>query len=254
MIDIHCHLLPGVDDGPATEDESLALARACVADGIRHVVATPHVFPGRFHNDRHSIAAASEAFAARLAEHGIPLGLSYGGEVRFSVELLDLLHEDRIPFLGECAGLRTMLLELPDALMPVGAPSLARHLVTLGVLPVLVHPERNKAIMEKPERAARLVDAGCCLQITAASIVGQFGPRVLAATDFLLREGWVSAVASDAHNLKGRPPRMREASAALTERFGARLAQELCVSGPARLCGRRLAVGQAAALTPSVPG
>lgn len=244
MIDIHCHLLPGIDDGPETAEQALALARACVADGIRHVVATPHVFPGRFDNLRSSIEQEFSLFQALLAVHHIELGLSFAGEVRLCAEVLDLLAQEQIPFLGRCAGHHTLLLELPDAQIPLGAVNLVKHLVgSMGVRPVLVHPERNKAVMEKPERMGVFVDAGCYLQITAASLLGHFGPRVLAATDFLLKAGWVSAVASDAHNLQGRPPRMREARAVLERRFGAELAEELSLRGPARLCGISPAAG-----------
>ncbi len=239
MIDIHCHVLPGIDDGPATVDEALELARACVADGIRHTVATPHVFPGRYENRRAGIARAAEVFRELLDLHRIPLSLSFAGEVRLGAEVIDLVAQDQIPFLGECEGYRVMLLELPDAQIPLGALNLVRHLIAEGVRPVLVHPERNKAIMDSPERVLPFVDAGCFLQITAASVAGQFGARVLEATDYLLDERLVTAVASDAHNLKGRPPRMREARSLLTERYGAELAEALCVSGPAQLCGMR---------------
>lgn len=237
MIDIHCHLLPGVDDGPKTTDEALDLARASVADGIRHAVLTPHIFPGRFENRRAGIAHAAEVFRELLVLHRIPLSVSFSGEVRLSSEVIDLVAQDQIPYLGESDGYRNMLLELPDSQIPLGSLNLVRHLLGQGVKPVIVHPERNKAIMEKPERAAQFVDAGCVLQITAASVVGQFGPKVLATTEFLLAEGWVSALASDAHNLAGRPPRMSEARAALAQQYGSAFAEGLCVSGPAHLCG-----------------
>lgn len=239
MIDIHCHILPGIDDGPRSVDEALDLARACVADGIRHTVATPHVFAGRYDNRRSGIARAAEVFRELLDLHRIPLALSFAGEVRLGAEVIDLLAQDQIPFLGECEGFRIMLLELPDAQIPLGALNLVRHLLSEGVRPVLVHPERNKAIMEMPERVLPFVDAGCYLQVTAASVTGQFGPRVLETTDYLLEERLVTVVASDAHNLSGRPPRMSEAHRILSGRFGEALANELCVSGPARLCGMR---------------
>ncbi len=239
MIDIHCHILPGIDDGPKTADEALELARACVADGIRHTVATPHVFAGRYDNRRSGIARAAEVFRELLDLHRIPLALSFAGEVRLGAEVIDLLAQDQIPFLGECDGARIMLLELPDAQIPLGALNLVRHLLSEGVRPVLVHPERNKAIMEMPERVLPFVDAGCFLQITAASVTGQFGPRVLETTEYLLDEQLVTVVASDAHNLSGRPPRMSEARRILAERHGEAFAEALCVTGPARLCGMR---------------
>lgn len=237
MIDIHCHVLPGIDDGPATKAEALALAQACVADGIRHVVATPHVFPGRFNNNRANISQQCMKFRQVLVAEGIDLELSFAGEVRLSHEVIDMVQRGEIPFLGTVGGWRTMLLELPDAQIPLGSVNLVRHLAGLGIRPILVHPERNKAIMDKPERVEAFVDEGCYLQITAASVAGQFGPRVCAAVDFMLEREWVNAVASDAHNLVGRPPRMTEARKMLEQRFGKVYADELTYFGPARLCG-----------------
>jgi protein-tyrosine phosphatase len=237
MIDIHCHLLPGIDDGAQTLEEALALAQAAVADGISHAVLTPHVFLGRFNNLRSSIEVEFLRFAAFLKVKNVPLQLSFAGEVRLDAEIISLVQRNEIPFLGECRGYRTMLLELPDAQIPLGSITLVRHLMALGIRPVIAHPERNKAVMEKPERIGQFVDAGCFLQITAGSLLGQFGPRVGAATDFLLNEGWVTAVASDAHNLEGRRHRMREAWIVLERRFDSEMALDLMRTGPAALCG-----------------
>jgi len=151
--------------------------------------------------------------------------------------VLGLVARGEIPFLGECEGFRTILLELPDAQIPLGSMTLVRHLLAQGIRPVIAHPERNKVVMEKPERMEPFIEAGCALQLTAGSLLGQFGPRVGAATDFLLNEGWVSAVASDAHNMEGRRHRMREACVVLERRFGFRVAERLLRTGPAALCG-----------------
>lgn len=243
MIDIHCHLLPGIDDGPQTLEEALTLARAAVADGISHAVLTPHVFPGRFNNLRSSIELEFQRFEAFLRVKQVPLKLSFAGEVRLDGEVPGLALRGEIPFLGECEGFRTMLLELPDAQIPLGAMTLVRHLLSQGIRPVIAHPERNKAVMERPERMGAFIDAGCALQLTAGSLLGQFGSRAGAAADFLLNEGWVSAVASDAHNMLGRRHRMREACVVLERRFGLRTAESLLRSGPAALCGITLEAG-----------
>lgn len=243
MIDIHCHLLPGIDDGPQNIDDALALARAAVADGVSHAVVTPHVFPGRFNNVRSSIEFEHQRFASLLKVKKIPLKLSFSGEVRLDGSLLEMLERDEIPFLGQCGAYRTILLELPDSQIPLGTMALMRHLVAQGIRPVIAHPERNKAVMETPERAEQFIDAGCFLQITAGSLLGQFGPRVGAAADFLLGKAWVSAVASDAHNLDGRRHRMSEACVVLEQRFGRDTALSLLRLGPAALCGIELGAG-----------
>lgn len=237
MIDIHCHLLPGIDDGPATLEAALALAKALVDDGVTHVVATPHVFPGRFENRRSSIEDDFERFAETLRETGLPLALTWAGEVRLTPEVIDLLARDELPFVGQVGRQRTLLLEMPDGQIPLGSDRLVRHLLAQGVRPILVHPERNRAVMERPDRLEPFIDMGCYLQLTAGSLVGDFGAKAQATSQALLALGWVQAVASDAHNLGGRRPRMGAAAAWLHKHHGAALAHRLTVTGPAALCG-----------------
>ena len=237
MIDIHSHLLPGIDDGARTMDEALDLARACVDDGIRHLVLTPHIYPGLYDNERGGIAAVFEGFRRALAEAEIELAVSFAGEVRLSPEVMPLIEDGRVPFLGECEGYRTMLLEFPDGQIPVGAQGFVAWLLAQRIRPVIVHPERNKAVMEHPDKMRTFVDAGCYLQVTAGSLVGQFGSRAQAAAEDLLDKGWVEAIASDSHNLRSRRPMMREARNALLRRYDRATALRLTQSGPAALCG-----------------
>ncbi len=236
MIDIHCHLLPSIDDGPPTVEAALALAQACVDDGITHTVLTPHVFPGRFENWRTSIAEEHARFAELLRATGLALQVSWAGEVRLTPEVLELLARDELPFLGTVGGYRTLLLEMPDGQVPLGALNFVRRLLAAKVRPVVVHPERNRGVMEKPERLRPFIDEGCYVQLTAGSLVGQFGARAQAVAADLVTRGWVHAVASDAHNTSGRRPRMRDAAQWLTQHHGERLARQLTVLGPAGLC------------------
>jgi protein-tyrosine phosphatase len=236
VIDIHCHLLPGIDDGPITVEAALSLARACVDDGITQVVVTPHVFPGRFENWRSSIAEEHARFAALLRDAGINLKLAWAGEVRLTPEVLDLLARDELPFLGQVGGYRTLLLEMPDGQVPLGAMTFVRRLLSAKVRPVIVHPERNRGVMEKPERLREFIDEGCYVQVTAGSLVGQFGARAQTLAAELVTRGWVHAVASDAHNTAGRRPRMRDAAQWLTQHHGEQLARQLTLLGPAGLC------------------
>ena len=238
MIDIHCHLLPGIDDGPATVEDALALARALVADGVTQVVATPHVYPGRYENRRTSIGSEHQAFVALLRQEDVPLVVHWAGEVRLTPEALDLMVMDELPFLGEVGGFRTMLLEMPDGQVPLGAERFVKHLLGAHIRPVLVHPERNRGVMESIDRLAPLVEMGCFVQVTAGSLVGQFGAKAQAVAAELLERSWVQAVASDAHNLGGRRPRMRDAHAWITQHHGAAVARELTTLGPAGMCSR----------------
>ena len=237
MVDIHSHLLPGIDDGARNMDEALALARACVEDGITHLVVTPHVYPGLYDNERAGIDAAFQGFRRALDEAEIALAVSCSSEVRLSPEVMPLIEEGRVPFLGECDGHRTMLLELPDGQIPVGTQGFVAWLLAQRIRPIVVHPERNKAVMEHPDKMRSFVDAGCYVQLTAGSLVGQFGSRAQAAAEALLDKGWVTAVASDSHNLRSRRPMMRAARDALTRRCGREAARRLTQTGPAALCG-----------------
>lgn len=255
MIDLHCHLLPEIDDGPTTVVAALALAQALVDDGVVHVVATPHVFPGRFENRRSSIADDFAAFRNLLRSADIPLGLSWAGEVRLTPEVLPLLARDEIPFLGTADGLRQMLLEMPDGQVPLGADRFAASLLRQRIRPVIAHPERNRAVMDNPDKLQPFVEMGCCVQLTAGSLVGQFGERAQATARELLDRGWVTAVASDAHNLAGRKPRMTDAAAWLTATYGAAVARELTLAAPARLCGLEVAAdGSVRPRADAVPG
>lgn len=238
MIDIHCHLLPGVDDGPATLEDALALAAACVDDGITHVVASPHVFPGRWDNRRGGIEEHAQRFQTALQGAGIALTLGWAGEVRLAPESLDLLAGGELPMLGQVGGYRTLLLEMPDGQIPLGSERFVKACLKVRVRPVIVHPERNRAVMELPQRLRPLVDLGCFVQLTAGSLVGQFGALAQVTARRLLDWGWVHALASDAHNLRGRAPRMRDAAAWLEQHLGAQRARELTLLGPAGLCGR----------------
>jgi protein-tyrosine phosphatase len=242
MIDLHCHLLPGIDDGPATLDDALALARALVADGVRHVVATPHIFPGRYENKRSGIAHAHAAFAQVLAQQGIGLQLSFAGEVRLSPDVLDWLARGELPFLGGDAAHagqapRVLLLEMPDGQVPLGTDRLCASLSRQGIVPLIAHPERNRGVMEQPERLEPLLDAGCQFQLTAGSLLGDFGSRAQDTAWDLLERGQVAAVASDAHNLRGRAPRMSAARELLVQEMGEAVARRLTQDNPARLCG-----------------
>jgi protein-tyrosine phosphatase len=236
MIDIHCHLLPGVDDGPRDLNAALDLARALAKDRVRHAVCTPHVFPGRYDNSLQSLTKRFEEFQLEVRSAGIDLGLSLGAEVRLSPEVLPMIERGEIPFMGRLpSGQKTMLLEMPDGLIPVGSDRFIFRLREWGILPVIAHPERNRAVMDTPAKMRSFVDAGCLLQLTAGAVIGLFGARAKAASRFLLDQGWVAAVAGDSHNLSGRNPRMLQARAWLTQKFGREAAMQLLVTGPASI-------------------
>ncbi len=232
MIDIHCHLLPGIDDGPDTLEQALELARIAVANGITHSVLTPHIHPGRWENSRDVISQACQAFRQALAEQDIPLQLGYAAEVRLSPEVLELVETEQIPFHGEVAGEKIMLLELPHSHVPPGSDNLVRWLIDNGIRPMIAHPERNKGIMRDIDKIKPFVELGCLFQLTAGSVAGNFGEPARQTAEQLLKMGCVTLLASDAHNSQARPPRLDQGRDAVAAILDAEQAQAMVNERP----------------------
>ncbi|MFC5694236.1 tyrosine-protein phosphatase [Pseudomonas sp. GCM10022186] len=232
MIDLHNHLLPGIDDGAPDLEAALALARVAVQDGITHLVCTPHIHPGRYDNTPASIRGARDRFAVALKEQGIPLRVAAAAEVRFGVELMMGVGERSIPFLGQWLGHKVLLLEFPHEGIPFGAERLVTWLLQRRILPMIAHPERNKDIMRTPSRLKPLLELGCLLQVTAGSVVGRFGPAAEAIAHALLEQGVVTILASDAHNLQHRPPLLREGMERAARIVGEEKAESLVLHTP----------------------
>ena len=210
MIDLHNHLLPGIDDGAPDLSAALALARVAVQDGITHLVCTPHIHPGRYDNTPASIQAAQQLFVAALKEAGIALQVATAAEVRFGMELMVGIGQGNIPFLGEWQGKRVLLLEFPHSEIPYGAERLTSWLLQRNIVPMIAHPERNKGVMRSPGKLKPFIEQGCLLQVTAASVAGHFGPAAAGIAHELLEQDLVTILASDAHNLQHRPPNLSE--------------------------------------------
>jgi len=206
MIDLHCHLLPGIDDGPKDLASALDLCRHAVKCGIQYAVTTPHITPGRYENTLASITEAYHAFKTELDEAEIPLILGMAAEVRLDPVILDLVKQDNIPYLGEYQGDKLILLEFPHSSIPPGSEELVKWLLNEGIRPVIAHPERNKDIQRRLSKINPFLEAGCLLQITAGSLTGVFGDSSRKRAIQLLKNGVVSIIASDAHNLHSRVP------------------------------------------------
>jgi protein-tyrosine phosphatase len=235
MIDLHCHLLPGIDDGPETLEEALEMARIAVANGIVAAHVTPHLHVGRWDNDLPKIAAAVEAYRAALAAANIPLELGFAAEVRLDYEILPLIEAGRVPFLGTLEGFQVMLLEFPHSHVPVGADKFTAWLLARNIRPLIAHPERNKDLMRDPEKLEPFVREGCLVQVTADAIAGDFGELcALRAREFLER-GWVSVIASDAHDTVDRPPRIAPGRDAAAKIVGDEEALRLTRGTPQRI-------------------
>ncbi|MFZ2366566.1 MAG: CpsB/CapC family capsule biosynthesis tyrosine phosphatase [Azonexus sp.] len=235
MIDLHSHLLYSVDDGASTLEESLALASIAVADGIHTSVLTPHIHPGRYQNSRSSLLGKVLKFQGELDAAGIPLQLRLGGEVRLSIESLDLILEGEAPFLGSVAGYRILLLEFPHQMIPVGSQQFIEKLLAMKIRPLIAHPERNKAVMAQPERIRGFVDSGCWLQVTAGSVAGRFGEHSRQVATWLVKNDLVHVLASDAHNAEHRPPVLSDGRNAIATLIGESKAWDMVRDHPAQI-------------------
>jgi protein-tyrosine phosphatase len=205
VIDIHCHVLPGIDDGPSDLDGSLALARAAEDDGTTVLVATPHVSYG-FPNDsgviREGVARVNDA----LRDAGIGVEVRTGAEVAH--EMLGRLEDDEVRALTLGGG-PNLLLEAPLAAVGGELEGAIEHVRSLGLGVVLAHPERCPSFHRDPDRLARLVADGVATSVTAASYSGGFGGTVRRLTAALASRGLIHDAASDAHDHKRRPPLLR---------------------------------------------
>ena len=244
MIDIHNHYLAGIDDGADTLADAMDLVRLAVEQGIKKVVCTPHYHHGRYDWLADKVAAAFSELTSAVKSEGLAIELAYAAEVRFSDEILIDIKQRKIPFIGCWQGRDALLLELPHGQVPVGVVALLKWLLKEGVQPIIAHPERNKAIMRDPRRAEELIKAGALFQLTAGSIVGDFGEKAKETAELLLRMQCVQFIASDAHNLK-RAPAMSQAADALEvfadthivggRKVGRILAQALMQENPQQL-------------------
>lgn len=235
MIDLHNHLLPGIDDGAPDLDTALQLAKIAVADGTTHLVCTPHIHPGRYENTPETINQALAIFQAGLLEHNIPLKVAAAAEVRFGMELMIGVKSKNIPFLGQWQGKDVLLLEFPHGEIPFGAERLTNWLLQHNVIPMIAHPERNKGLMREPGKLKPFIEQGCLLQVTAGSVAGSFGEVAQDLAIELLEKNWVTILASDAHNIEHRPPILTAGLAVATEVLGVDAAQRLVKDNPWQL-------------------
>lgn len=203
MIDLHCHILPYLDDGARDLEDSLAIARACVAGDVVAVAATPHV-RGDHPTMPEQMERQLEQLRQEIARHRIPLELHGGGEI--AVDFLERLSLDELRRFGLAGNPHYLLLELPFIGWPLALEHWVARLREFEITAVLAHPERNSDVQDDPARLERFVEHGALLQVTAASIDGRLGKRARAAAAQLLEHGLVHLVASDAHH-----PAIREA-------------------------------------------
>jgi len=233
FVDIHCHCLAGIDDGPSDITESVALCKALAEDNVAFVVATPHQL-GRFEglNEAQSVRDAVRKLNRILKSRRIPIMVVPGGEVRVDERICQLLEDDKILTLADSG--RYILLELPHQVF-IDIEPMLRDLASIGVRPIISHVERVSALVKEPNILLKWFEHSTNLQITASSLLGGFGIRAERAAWNFLTSGWARLVASDSHDLNSRKPAMRAVYNLITTKLGKDLANQVCIENPLRV-------------------
>lgn len=233
MIDLHAHYLPGIDDGPATMDAALEMARLAVDDGIEAVTVTPHHLNGVYLNDAESIRRAVVALRTELERAGIGLAVYPGAEIHLTPELIDGLDDGTVMTVADRGA--AVLVELPVHNLPRGADAILAACLQRGVRPVIAHPERCRPLQQDPRPLAQWVEMGCLVQITAQSCTGRFGHGACRAARRMIEAGLVHVLASDAHRPYGRVPCLRAGRAVVEQWAGEAAAASLTEHVPRML-------------------
>ncbi len=218
MIDLHCHILPGIDDGAKTIDDSLDMARMAVKQGITHILCTPHHNNGRYDNPAGHVISCVSALQAELDRRNIPLTLFEGQEVRIAGNIREQIKENKILFAD--LNNRYILIEFPTNDVPAYAEPLFIELLDENHIPIIVHPERNNKFIEDPNRLLPFLEMGALAQLTAPSYVGVFGKQIERTAKQMVAHNMVSMMASDAHNEKKRGFFMKKAYDAIAKDMG----------------------------------
>ena len=230
MIDIHHHLLPGIDDGSRDIATSVAMVQLAVDDGITHIVATPHANHAYRYDRARNQALLDEvrhALPPATAER-ITLGLGCDFHLNFENVEDAQKHRDRYTINGT----EYLLVELPDFNIPTRFEEVLYNLRVAGLTPILTHPERNQTLQRTPERLQEWIASGLLVQVTAGSVVGTFGSKAKDMAWSLLRSGSVHFLATDAHDTVRRPPKMLEARQQVEKRMGKAVADQVCLDNP----------------------
>ena len=218
MLDLHCHILPGIDDGAEDIDASLAMAEKAISQGITHILCTPHHNNGKYVNPKEFVIHQVTNLQAELDKRNLPLTLFEGQEVRITGDLLEEIEQNRILFTDVAN--TYLLIEFPTMDVPAYTEQLLFDLRARGHVPIIVHPERNAKFREDPNRLIPFLEMGCLAQLTAPSYVGIFGKSIQKTAKEMVEHRLVQMVASDAHGVHKRNFYLKEAFEAIEKDFG----------------------------------
>src|ERR1700722_5311001 len=229
MIDIHHHLLWDMDDGASSIETWLAMARMAAADGITHVVCSPHA-NNEYEYEYAVVADKIDELQRMLDAEGVALKLGRGCDFHLSYENIQDARTEPTKF--SINGLGYLLVEIPDYGVPRGLTEIFYQLQLAGMTPILTHPERNPTLQADQQRLVEWLRGGGLIQVTAGSVLGHMGKRAERMAHQLLEDRWVHFLATDAHNITSRPPKMREAMDALAQKYGPDYAHLRCFTNP----------------------
>ncbi|MBS4218981.1 tyrosine protein phosphatase [Bacillus sp. FJAT-49711] len=218
MIDIHCHILPDMDDGASHFTDSLLMAKQAEIEGIHTIIATPHHQNGKYINVKNDILKKVEEINDYLKTEKVYVNILPGQETRIYGEILEDYEAGEILPLAILSNY--LFIELPSSSVPRYTGQLCYDIQMKGLTPVIVHPERNKELIEHPDKLYKLVNNGAATQITAASFTGYFGKKIQKFTFDLIEANLTHFIASDAHNTATRGFKMSEAFDLLEKKYG----------------------------------
>lgn len=226
MVDLHCHILSGMDDGARSVEESLAMAEMAIADGITHVVATPHS-SSQYRFDYPAVQQTAMELQKAVGDR---LTIATGCDFHLSRENLAALKRNTAAFCIHQKGY--LLVEFNEFSIPPGIDQIIYEIQLAGVRPIITHPERNGIMRARPERFEKWIHNGCYAQVTGGSLTGTFGPGAQRMSLAWIARGLIHFVASDAHNLTGRPHKLRAAYDVVRKEFGKEKAEALLEENP----------------------
>lgn len=252
MIDLHTHILPGLDDGAADLETSIEMARMAYADGVHTIAATPHNLDWKADMGRVQVHARVAELQAALDEAGVSVRLVPGVEAYLTPDIARQADGGQVFCLGDT---HYILVELPLQQYPTYVEQAIFDLQIKGLTPILAHPERNAILAKEPQRLYQLVEKGLLTQLTAASLTGTFGQEVQEAAELFLTHKMAHVIASDAHGLGSRSPVLSEAVQAAAALVGQEKATAMVSTVPeAILAGKRFYVESAIPIKPKKKG
>ena len=233
MIDLHCHILPGIDDGPELLNESIEMCRIAANDGISKVACVPHHVVGKYNNNREKIIKCVEKLQASIDSENIPLTLYPGCEIRLDLNLVEKIKAGELLTMNDSG--RYITLELPNEALPKNIEEIISSLIFAGIIPIVAHPERNHAIQNDPEILYQLVQLGALAQLTASSLTGRVGSRIEKFSAFLLEHKLAHMLVTDAHSSKQRRPTLSKGLKRLKEIVGEKAAMDMIEAIPEKI-------------------